>query len=89
MDVIFLTSGEKGVHDMSPEIAGPLREAEARVASTILGLRNLEFWREPDGALEVSAELIAEIQTVVHPPGAAGGFRCSFTRVMHYGYSSA
>jgi LmbE family N-acetylglucosaminyl deacetylase len=61
--VVFLTSGEKGGHGR-PEIETVrLREEEARAAAAVLGVRELEFWREPDGALEARPELIGRVKS--------------------------
>lgn len=55
--VVFLTSGEKGGHGRSPEDTLRLREQEAKAAADILGLDQIEFWREPDGALRATREV--------------------------------
>ena len=62
VDVVFLTSGEAGGHGVPPEEAGPAREAEAHAAAAILGVRNLEFWREPDGRLRARRALIDRLR---------------------------
>ena len=49
--VVFLTSGERGGHGRPPEETRQVREAEARAAGRILGVRRLEFWQQPDGAV--------------------------------------
>lgn len=61
VEVIFLTSGEKGSRTQSPEELGPVREDEAEAAAKILGYRQLEFWRQPDGAVEATDELVARL----------------------------
>ena len=61
VEVIFLTSGEKGSPTQSPEELGPIREGEAEAAATILGCQHLEFWRQPDGAVEATDELVARL----------------------------
>jgi LmbE family N-acetylglucosaminyl deacetylase len=53
---VFLTSGEAGGHGIADP--GRIREAEALVAAEILGLVNVEFWREPDGRLRARRELV-------------------------------
>src|SRR5205807_1547507 len=55
--VVFLTSGENGGHGMPPEETGRIREEEARAAAEILGISEVEFWREPDGAVRVTSRL--------------------------------
>jgi LmbE family N-acetylglucosaminyl deacetylase len=56
--VIFLTSGENGGHGRLPEETATLREAEARLAAAILGIENIEFWREPDGSFQAAAPVV-------------------------------
>ena len=55
--VVFLTSGERGGHGRSEAETIHARESEARAAAKILGLNDLEFWHEPDGALRATARL--------------------------------
>jgi LmbE family N-acetylglucosaminyl deacetylase len=62
---IFLTSGENGGHGTPPEQAAATREQEARDAATILGLENVDFWREPDGALRSTPRLIRRLTEVL------------------------
>jgi LmbE family N-acetylglucosaminyl deacetylase len=60
--VLYLTSGEKGVHedDTLPgdyvqdvvSAAAHVREREAGVCSQILGTQRLDFWRETDGGFD-------------------------------------
>ena len=60
--VVFLTSGEKGGHGRSEADTMRLREREARRAAKILGLRDLEFWREPDGAVRATAGAVSRLR---------------------------
>ena len=60
--VVFLTSGEKGGHGRSLEETCRLREQEAKEASRILGIADLEFWRQPDGALRAGTSLVKRLQ---------------------------
>jgi LmbE family N-acetylglucosaminyl deacetylase len=62
---VFLTSGEGGGHGRNPEQTASLREREACAAATILGLEPPEFWREPDGALEVTEALVARVRRLI------------------------
>src|SRR5688572_6970616 len=62
IEVIFLTSGEKGVKGKTPGDVIRMREAEARAAAIILGYDQLEFWREADGALQPTPELVERLQ---------------------------
>jgi LmbE family N-acetylglucosaminyl deacetylase len=56
--VVFLTSGEWGLKDLSPDEAWRIREAEARAAAGVLGT-SLSFWREQDWALEEHVDALA------------------------------
>ena len=58
VNVIFLTSGEGGGHGRSPEETKRVREQEATDAAQVLGLAHIEFWREPNGALRVTKQLV-------------------------------
>jgi LmbE family N-acetylglucosaminyl deacetylase len=63
VQVIFLTSGEKGGHGQSEQETIRTREREARMAARILRIRHLEFWRERDGALRANRQAISRLQT--------------------------
>ena len=56
--VIFLTSGERGVRGQEPAETARVRELEAAAAAKVLGYEMFEFWREPDGALQVTPALL-------------------------------
>ena len=73
--VIFLTSGEQGSHVMTPDMTRQVREREALAAADVLGIRSVEFWHAPDGALRSSAQLVARISRAI------SGFRpdCLYT----------
>lgn len=49
VDVIFLTSGEKGGQGKKEDETIFVREKEAKKAAKILGVNLLEFWKQPDG----------------------------------------
>jgi len=49
--VVFLTSGEKGGHGRPEAETVRVREAESHRATRILGVRKIEFWHLPDGAV--------------------------------------
>src|SRR5688572_14614491 len=51
--VVFLTSGEKGGHGRAEDRTLALREREGAAAQQILGVRSIEFYREPDARLRV------------------------------------
>lgn len=55
---VFLTSGERGVPGQEARETGRARESEAKAAAALLGYRDLEFWREPDGSLRLTAALV-------------------------------
>ena len=55
--VLFLTSGEQGGHDLDPEETRLIREREAQQAAKVLGITDIEFWRQRDGALRASRVL--------------------------------
>ena len=54
IEVIFLTSGEKGGHGRSENETGKIREQESQNAANILGISRINFWREPDGSFHAS-----------------------------------
>ena len=54
VEVIFLTSGEKGGHGRPEAETISTRETEAAEAAKILQVSNIEFWREPDGNFQAS-----------------------------------
>lgn len=56
VEVIFLTSGEKGGHGISEEEIRSIREQEAISAAEVLSISEVSFWREPDGAFVASSE---------------------------------
>lgn len=58
---LFLTSGERGGHGMSPELTLQTREAEAKAAAEVLGYKSLEFWRVPNGKLTSSLSLVKRL----------------------------
>jgi LmbE family N-acetylglucosaminyl deacetylase len=63
--VVFLSSGEKGGHGRPPDETARVREREAEAAAAILGLAGVEFWRQPDGAIQPSPELVARLRGVL------------------------
>lgn len=72
VEVIFLTSGEKGGHGISEAETIQIREQESNDAASILGISAIEFWREPDGSFQATEnnvlkllEKIRSIQPVV------------------------
>ena len=63
--VVFLSSGEKGGHGKPEDETRKTREAEARNACEILGVKDIEFWHEPDGNVTVTVSLIAKLQNLI------------------------
>ena len=62
VQVVFLTSGEKGGHGRPEAETIRVREREARDAAKILGLRHLEFWHEVDGAVRATRPAVARLR---------------------------
>jgi LmbE family N-acetylglucosaminyl deacetylase len=56
VQVVFLTSGERGVEGLPPQEARALREAEARQAGAVLGVNHVAFLRLPDGGVAGNIE---------------------------------
>jgi LmbE family N-acetylglucosaminyl deacetylase len=54
VQVIFLTSGEKGGHGKSEDETIVIRENEATAAAAILQISKIDFWKEPDGKFQPS-----------------------------------
>ena len=80
--MVFLTSGELGLKDLSPEKAWKVREAEARAACCVLGVTRLNFFRLPDWSVGASINkgarflvpiLSAEAPQLVYLPHPADG----------------
>ena len=61
VEVIFLTSGEKGGHGRSEVETKQVREQEAKTASTILGISRIEFWEYPDGAFQATEKNVQRL----------------------------
>lgn len=62
VQVVFLTSGEKGGHGRPEAETIRVREQEAREAAKILGIRHLEFWRQPDGAVRATRAAVDRLR---------------------------
>ena len=63
--VIFLTSGEKGGHGFSIDETRRIREEEAAVAAAILGITMFEFWRQPDGKLCATPQMVEKLRMTI------------------------
>ena len=60
--VVFLTSGEKGGHGRPEAETLRVRENEARKATTVLGVKQIEFWHLTDGALRATPTAVAVLK---------------------------
>src|SRR6185436_21151558 len=58
VEVVFLTSGEAGGHGKPPDETARIREQEAKAAGSILGVRKIEFWKQPDSKVRVTKPLV-------------------------------
>jgi LmbE family N-acetylglucosaminyl deacetylase len=63
--VLFLTSGENGGHGLPPEAVAGLREKEAAEAAAILGIAEITFCREKDGALTTTPSLVEHVRRAI------------------------
>jgi LmbE family N-acetylglucosaminyl deacetylase len=63
--VVFLTSGEKGGHGRTEAETVRLREREARAAARILGVKAVEFWREPDGGVRATPGAVRRLRATL------------------------
>ncbi len=61
VDVLFLTSGDKG----GAKGRAPIREIEAREAARQLGIRDVFFWRLPDRELLAYASVIDQLASTI------------------------
>ena len=50
---------------MASDQTAAVREREAAAAAEILGIRTLDFWREPDGALRCTTALAGKLADVL------------------------
>ena len=66
MKLVVLTSGEAGGHgQQSPAEICRTREGETLAACKSIGIEDIEFWRQPDGGLQVSEGLIARLRATL------------------------
>jgi LmbE family N-acetylglucosaminyl deacetylase len=63
--IVYLTSGEAGSLAHGKAELAAMREAEACAAAALLGVTDLVFLRRPDGGLETSPALVAELVRLV------------------------
>lgn len=64
---VICTNGDKGTHDrnLSPHRLAELREAEQQAAAELLGIEGVIFLRHPDGELEPTLALRAELALLI------------------------
>ena len=60
--VIFLSSGENGGHGRAKEETLKVREKESKQAAAILGIDQMEFWRQPDSAVRATKEMAGRLR---------------------------
>ena len=65
VEVIFLTSGEKGGHGRPESETAVLREMEAQKAAEILKLSKIDFWRQSDGLFKATSGNIEKLKTKI------------------------
>ena len=65
VEVIFLTSGEKGGHGKPEAETIITRENEASSAAAALNIRDIEFWHQPDGQFEASEVNVSRLMEKV------------------------
>lgn len=76
VEVIFLTSGEKGGHGIPENETRKIREEEAHKAAGILQIDKIDFWNEPDGAFiateknvnRLAEKIISFLPTIIYAP---------------------
>ncbi|MGQ4597631.1 PIG-L family deacetylase [Nocardia sp. R6R-6] len=62
---LLVTSGESGIAGVPPASAGPLREVEQIAAAEVVGVREVEFLRYPDGRVQQSLELRRDLAAAI------------------------
>ena len=62
IEVIFLTSGEKGINGKSEEEAKRIREQESVEVSGFFNFNKIEFWEQKDGELYPTNDLIFRLK---------------------------
>ena len=78
----MVTSGEAGIDGMTPEQAGPLREAEELASAAVVGVDVVEFLGGADGMLEYDLAMRRTLSATIrrHRPDVVvtGNFRETF-----------
>src|SRR5688572_15550444 len=63
-DVVYaemLTSGENGGHGLEKNETAKVREVEAMTAAAMLGIKSVEFYRQPDGNLRAITSVVSKL----------------------------
>lgn len=63
--ILYLTSGEAGSLEIESSQLARIREDEARRAGRLLGVKEFLFWRQPDGFLQETPELINQLVRLI------------------------
>ncbi len=58
---LMVTRGEAGLDAISPDVAGPIREAEERQSAQVVGVERVDFLTYPDGVIEYGLPLRRDI----------------------------
>lgn len=66
VSVVFMTSGEQGGQGRPADVMRRVREGEAMRAARILGIEQIEFWREPDGALRATSAVVDRLRRKIN-----------------------
>lgn len=61
----YMTSGEAGSLEIEAAQLTRIREDEARRGGRLLGVKEFIFWRQPDGYLQESAEMIIQLVRLI------------------------
>jgi N-acetylglucosamine malate deacetylase 1 len=63
--VVYITSGDAGDQTTPKEELANIREKEALDAATVLGVKDLIFFRQPDGYIRYSKELLTRMVNII------------------------
>lgn len=62
---LLVTRGEAGIDAISPDVAGPLREAEERNSARVVGVNTVEFLDYQDGTIEYGLPLRRDLAKAI------------------------
>ncbi len=62
---LLVTQGEAGIDGLSPDRAGPIREAEERAGAALVGVDVVEFLDHADGIIEYSLDLRRDLAAAI------------------------